>query len=72
MDMQILGIVLVVAAVMAAFPVHYFLNVRRTSQGGVVQVKGFLDYIFHGTLNLLATVTLGAMLLAGAYFIITG
>ena len=69
--MQIIGILLVIAAVLAAFPVHYFLNVRRTSEGGVIQVKGFTDYIVHGALNVLATCALGAMLIGGAYLILT-
>ena len=64
-----LGIAMVAVPCLLAYPVNYFLNVRHTSEGGVVMVNGLLGYLGHGLANLAARIILGGNALVGMLMI---
>ena len=68
-----IGLPLLLASVFLAVTANYFLVVRRTTDGGVVQVKGFVDYIGHGFLTrILLPLVLGIPALIGGLLTLYG
>jgi hypothetical protein len=64
---QVLGLILFFWPILAAFPLHYYLNVRKTNEAGVIEVAGFTGYMTHLALNLIARIGLPASMILGIY-----
>lgn len=68
----VVGLAMIIFPILAAYPTHYFLNVRRTTAGGVIKVSGFTDYMIHGLLALLIRLSFSGSVLAGVFILLFG
>ncbi|PCJ89717.1 MAG: hypothetical protein COA52_11525 [Hyphomicrobiales bacterium] len=68
----VIGLAMIIIPIFLAFPIHYFLNIRRTSTSGVILVNSFYDYVGHGLLNLTARLTLTGSIFAGVFILLFG
>lgn len=66
------GIGLIIAPILLAFPINYYLNVTRTTAGGVIQVSGVWDYIGHGIASIAARLILIGSIFYGIYLLFFG
>ena len=64
---QVLGMILFFGPIIAAYPLHYYLNIRNTNEAGVIEVSGLSGYLTHLTLNLIAKIVLPGSMILGIY-----
>lgn len=68
----VIGLAMIFAPIILAYPTQYFLNVRRTSEAGVILVSGFSDYAQHKLLKLLVLVAFNGSILSGVVILLFG
>ncbi|MBO6816392.1 MAG: hypothetical protein JJ891_16165 [Rhizobiaceae bacterium] len=68
----IIGAVMIMMPILLAYPVHYLLNVRRTSKHGSVMVNGFIDYLGHQLANIAVRLLFIASFFVGIFILLFG
>lgn len=68
----VIGLAMIAAPILLAYPANYFLNIRRTSSGGARKVSSFIDYLGYGALNMLTQWAFGGSIIAGIFILLFG
>ncbi len=68
----VIGLAMIILPILAAYPTHYFLNVRRTTEAGVIRVSGFADFMGYGLLSLIVGVAYNGSILVGIFILFFG
>lgn len=68
----VVGAAMIVGPIALAFPIDYFLNVRRRSIGGVVGAASATDYIGYVSATVFVRIVAYALIMGGIFILLFG